>query len=159
MFAVDNARAMLMEPYFAAANRLNALLLLGHRMNERNNIFVSNLGYIMNRQLVRVLADLVNTPACDPMAVSGSDDIQLGKCLMAYGVVPFDTYDEIGEDRMVMWDPEMLGYSVQHGFPDWYIRYRARPVPKSLAIVSQFPLAFHGVNNQEKLDRLMRLVG
>lgn len=159
-FSVANVNAMLMEPYVVAANRLNALLLIGHRMVDTNNVFASNLGYIMNRRLIRVLADLVNTPACDPMAITGSDDIQLGKCLTTYGITAVDSYDEIGEDRMVMWEPDMIQHSVHNGFPDWYIRFReGRPVPKSLAIVSQHACAFHGADQQEKVDRLVKLVG
>lgn len=159
-FSLTNVKALLMEPYVQAANRLNSLMLLGHRMNEGSTVFVSNLGYIMNRQLVRVLADLVNTPACDPMAVTGSDDIQLGKCLTVYGIHALDSYDEIGEDRMSMWEPDMIQYSVRNGFPDWYIRFRGtRPVPKSLAIVGQHACAFHGVTTDEKADRLEKMLG
>jgi hypothetical protein len=155
VFSLPNLRAHLMEPYVQHAVAAGMPLMLGHRLNDRDTTFVSNMGYVMSQQLVRMLGDMLSTPWCDPGAQSSSDDIKFGQCLHAYGFSAYDMYDEAGDSLMMMFETGLTVHMMQNGFPSWYIGYRGRPVRATPDFISRHPIAVHGVSGEEAIERMV----
>jgi hypothetical protein len=125
VFSLPNLRAHLMEPYVQHAVAAGMPLMLGHRMNDGDTTFVSNMGYVISQQLVRMLGDMLSTPWCTPGAQSSNDDMRLGQCLHAYGLSAYDMYDEAGGLLLMPFAPEeQARMRKANAFPSWYLAFR-----------------------------------
>jgi hypothetical protein len=146
--SVANLKKMLREPHYAELDRLGVPLLLGHRMVAgTNDVFVSNSAYVMNVVVLHVLQSAFDSNLCDPVLTGSTDDLPIAQCLGKFGIFPFNTYDDFGEDRMTPFSPQQVADLVNNPKVNpWYPDYRIRPVPKGRDAMSLFPVAYHYVD-------------
>ena len=149
---LDNVRAALEgDPAMGLLtnSRMSVPMLLGHRMvTTSGSVFVGQAGYLLNRHAVRMLMSLFESGVCNDGA-SGSDDLDLGDCLMKGGTYAFDSADWFDEDRVTMYDPRGLpgGTADRISPKDWYVGYRVRPMPKGMDAISVTPWLFHYIGD------------
>jgi hypothetical protein len=143
--SVKNLKKMLREPQYAELDRLGVPLVLGHRMvSGSQDIFVSNAAYIFNVMVIRILDSLFTAGQCSPDAVDSTDDLPLAQCLSKFGIYAFDSYDDLGEDRITLWNPHLQADLARNpNANSWYPEYRVRPIPKDRSALSKFSVMWH----------------
>jgi glycoprotein-N-acetylgalactosamine 3-beta-galactosyltransferase len=96
-------------------------------------------GYVLsNEALQRIGLKLTENVEYCPN--SGTEDVDIAKCLRKLGVYPEKSIDEKGRERFHPFDvaTHLLG-----GFPDWYFQYASNPVQKGIESCSETSISFH----------------
>ena len=70
-------------------------------------------GYLLDRKSLRLVAAAIATrdPLCSPDVTTSAEDVRMGECLAAKGILPVDSRDDMERERF-------------HPFPPyWHLHY------------------------------------
>ncbi|XP_050738122.1 glycoprotein-N-acetylgalactosamine 3-beta-galactosyltransferase 1-like isoform X2 [Eriocheir sinensis] len=108
------------DTFVIVENLKNMLKLYDHRKplyfgnkfqmkNISQGFMGGGAGYVLSRAAVKLLVEkgFPNKTACHP-GPKGREDVELGKCLEAVGVVAGDSRDHLGRDRFMSFTPDLL---------------------------------------------------
>ncbi|XP_033111101.1 glycoprotein-N-acetylgalactosamine 3-beta-galactosyltransferase 1-like isoform X2 [Anneissia japonica] len=139
--------------YFLSDKNTNDPLYYGRKFKPYVNqgYMSGGAGYVLSKEAVRRLVEdaFKSSSKCRPAtAVGGAEDVDIGRCLQAVGVVAGDSRDELGQDRFHPFVPEhhLIPGSVQKGF--WYWKYIFYPSTEGLDCCSDYSISFHYISPQ-----------
>jgi len=148
---VENVLAYLNSPRIVQLNddRDNKGLFLGSRKlqgGQWEKVFnAGGSGYILNRKALRKLAARI--PTCHYSVRGFWEDVNVASCLKMDGIFPFDTRDEAGSERFLLFTPALhLNWRPPSKNPekDWYYKYSIE-LKIGIDCCSTSAVAFHYV--------------
>ena len=99
----------------------------------------------LDRFVTRGLKDQSGV-TCQTKRDSGSEDVEIGKCLESVGVVAGDSRDSLGRGRFFPFVPELHLIPGHVGQDHWYWKYIYYPVGEGMECCSDSAVSFHYVS-------------
>ena len=145
MVFVENLRKMLDEPQIRWFTNMGTPMVIGHRMTSGSGVqFVSGAGFVINQPAMKMLAYAIDAEVCKPKLENAALDLSLAECLREFGVFFSDSTDEVGEDRIHVFNPDLLVQILSNPkSTQWYIDYHHRELPKGLDSLGRYTVLFH----------------
>jgi hypothetical protein len=106
--------------------------------------FLSGAGYVFNRHALHVVVQGTQNRLCNPDLRSHAEDVYIAGCFQNFGVLPRDTRDAQGEDRVQVMTPYHMAVQSQNTAYTWWFRdYKPVPTPLGSEIASKHSFVWH----------------
>lgn len=164
-FVLENLR------YFLYAYSANDPIYFGYKMNGpdavRHGYNAGGAGYVLSREALRRFGEaMAQTTATPPMPLAssvandslpncqlnsdhGAEDIELGKCMEALGVIAGDTRDELKRGRFFLNTPEWHLIPAKIDLSNWYWKNMWYRSAEGLHCCSDNAISFHRLRPEQ----------
>ncbi|KAH8421216.1 hypothetical protein KR009_001043 [Drosophila setifemur] len=118
--------------------------------HQKNESYMSGgSGYVLSREALRIFAEGLKDPTkCRPED-DHAEDVEMGKCLYNLGVKAGDSRDSQLRNRFYPVAPFVALLSGNVGMDFWLYKYAYYNARSCMDCLSEYPVAFHYVNNQQ----------
>jgi hypothetical protein len=122
-------------------------LLLGRRfapMGNMNETFTAGgAGYVINKATLKIIMMYSIPPPIPSWQIISADDIMLSRVLRPFGVVPYPTQTNIGEERFMPFDPKThYHHRKKPNSTYWYDKYSIN-IKEGLDNFAKYSISFH----------------
>lgn len=152
IYFIENLRAYLNSEEIKNYQKVNNGTYLGNRfypsgfnnMSGKSYPFIFNsggAGYILDRKALKILGKDISDGKCYPNLVTSAEDVQISRCLEKFNILPYDTRDELKEERFHPFNPH-THYTYRRDPKDWYTKYKYE-LKYGLECCSKDSVSFH----------------
>lgn len=148
--------------YFLYAYSTNDPIYFGYKMNRpdlmRHGYNSGGAGYVLSRDALRRFGEAMTMTStvtndslsnCDLDLDRGAEDIEMGKCMEALGVVAGDTRDEMKRGRFFLNTPEWHLIPGKIDLSNWYWKNMWYPSNEGLHCCSDNAISFHRLRPEQ----------
>ncbi|XP_016936808.3 glycoprotein-N-acetylgalactosamine 3-beta-galactosyltransferase 1 [Drosophila suzukii] len=146
---LENLRYML-YPYSPETSiyfGFNYKMVGNHQKNE--SYMSGGSGYVLSREALRIFAEGQNDTTKCRQEDDHAEDVEMGRCLFNLGVKAGDSRDGQLRNRFYPVAPFVALLSGNMGLDFWLYKYAYYNARSCMDCLSEYPVAFHYVNNEQ----------